>query len=169
MPEPCTDSLQARYGMSVYTSSMTSYWWCTSSGAEELRESSFRMNELPVTNILVVLHAHTQFQTRPFGLLCICTFPLASRCRLFVHWEDWCWRRRYTLTSLTQSSDFLSIHYATSSSVSACSSFSTSCLISFAEPRVVVSGLAKYVPLEQLQDRLVVMLCNLKPMSMRGG
>ncbi len=37
-----------------------------------------------------------------------------------------------------------------------------------AEPRVVVSGLARFVPLEQLQDRMVVVLCNLKPVNMRG-
>lgn len=36
------------------------------------------------------------------------------------------------------------------------------------EPRTVVSGLAEYVPLEELQDRLVVMMCNLKPANMRG-
>ena len=38
----------------------------------------------------------------------------------------------------------------------------------FSEPRTVVSGLAEYVPLEELQDRLVVMMCNLKPVNMRG-
>jgi len=37
-----------------------------------------------------------------------------------------------------------------------------------AEPRTVVSGLAKFMSLEELQDRLVVVLCNLKPVSMRG-
>lgn len=37
-----------------------------------------------------------------------------------------------------------------------------------AVPRTVVSGLAKYVPLEQMQDRLVAVLCNLKPAKMRG-
>lgn len=36
------------------------------------------------------------------------------------------------------------------------------------KPRTVVSGLAEYVPLEELQDRLVVMMCNLKPVNMRG-
>lgn len=36
------------------------------------------------------------------------------------------------------------------------------------EPRTVVSGLAKFVPLEDLQDRLVAVLCNLKPAKMRG-
>ena len=34
--------------------------------------------------------------------------------------------------------------------------------------RTVVSGLAGLVPLEQLQDRLGVFLCNLKPVKMRG-
>ena len=38
----------------------------------------------------------------------------------------------------------------------------------FSEPRTVVSGLAEYVPLDELQDRLVVMMCNLKPVNMRG-
>ena len=36
------------------------------------------------------------------------------------------------------------------------------------EPRTVVSGLAKFMSLEELQDRLVVVLCNLKPVPMRG-
>ncbi|KAK2518623.1 Yars [Columba guinea] len=36
------------------------------------------------------------------------------------------------------------------------------------EPRTVVSGLVQFVPREQLQDRLVVLLCNLKPQKMRG-
>lgn len=36
------------------------------------------------------------------------------------------------------------------------------------EPRTVVSGLANFVPLEQLQDRYVAVLCNLKPAKMRG-
>ena len=31
-----------------------------------------------------------------------------------------------------------------------------------------MSGLADYVPLEELQGRLVVMMCNLKPVKMRG-
>ncbi|KAF2356402.1 tRNA-binding domain [Trinorchestia longiramus] len=35
-------------------------------------------------------------------------------------------------------------------------------------PRTVVSGLVKFVPLEQMQNRLVVVLCNLKPAKMRG-
>lgn len=38
-----------------------------------------------------------------------------------------------------------------------------------AEPRMIVSGLAKFIPLEELQDRLVVVLCNVKPVNMRGN
>ncbi|KAJ0960882.1 hypothetical protein J5N97_001232 [Dioscorea zingiberensis] len=34
--------------------------------------------------------------------------------------------------------------------------------------RTVVSGLVKYIPLEEMQDRKVCVLCNLKPASMRG-
>ncbi|KAJ8403680.1 hypothetical protein AAFF_G00350060 [Aldrovandia affinis] len=34
--------------------------------------------------------------------------------------------------------------------------------------RTVVSGLVKHVPLEQLQNRMVVLLCNLRPTKMRG-
>ncbi|XP_030046636.1 aminoacyl tRNA synthase complex-interacting multifunctional protein 1 isoform X2 [Microcaecilia unicolor] len=37
-----------------------------------------------------------------------------------------------------------------------------------AVPRTVVSGLVKYVPLEQMQNRMAVLLCNLKPAKMRG-
>ncbi|XP_061400014.1 aminoacyl tRNA synthase complex-interacting multifunctional protein 1 [Musca vetustissima] len=37
-----------------------------------------------------------------------------------------------------------------------------------AQPRTVVSGLVKYVPLEEMQNRMVVVLCNLKPAKMRG-
>ncbi|CAN0875335.1 Probable methionine--tRNA ligase [Linum grandiflorum] len=37
-----------------------------------------------------------------------------------------------------------------------------------AEPRTVVSGLVKYIPLEEMQNRKVCVLCNLKPASMRG-
>lgn len=36
------------------------------------------------------------------------------------------------------------------------------------KPRTVVSGLVKFVPLDQMKDRLVVILCNLKPAKMRG-
>uniref|UniRef100_A0A2M4BTB3 Putative trna-binding protein n=1 Tax=Anopheles marajoara TaxID=58244 RepID=A0A2M4BTB3_9DIPT len=37
-----------------------------------------------------------------------------------------------------------------------------------ANPRTVISGLVKFVPIEQMQNRLVVALCNLKPAKMRG-
>ncbi|KAM4550654.1 tyrosine--tRNA ligase, cytoplasmic isoform 1-T2 [Fundulus diaphanus] len=36
------------------------------------------------------------------------------------------------------------------------------------EPRTVVSGLVAYVSQEELQDRTVLVLCNLKPQKMRG-
>lgn len=36
------------------------------------------------------------------------------------------------------------------------------------EPRVIVSGLVKFVPLEEMCDRDVIVLCNLKPRAMRG-
>ncbi|XP_002717223.1 aminoacyl tRNA synthase complex-interacting multifunctional protein 1 isoform X2 [Oryctolagus cuniculus] len=35
-------------------------------------------------------------------------------------------------------------------------------------PRTVVSGLVNHVPLDQMQNRMVVLLCNLKPAKMRG-
>lgn len=35
-------------------------------------------------------------------------------------------------------------------------------------PRTVVSGLVKYIPLDEMQNRKVVCVCNLKPASMRG-
>ena len=34
--------------------------------------------------------------------------------------------------------------------------------------RTVVSGLVKFVPIEEMQNRMVVVLCNLKPAKMRG-
>ncbi|XP_030593584.1 aminoacyl tRNA synthase complex-interacting multifunctional protein 1a isoform X2 [Archocentrus centrarchus] len=37
-----------------------------------------------------------------------------------------------------------------------------------ASPRTVVSGLVKHVPLDQMQNRMAVLLCNLKPAKMRG-
>lgn len=37
-----------------------------------------------------------------------------------------------------------------------------------ARPRTVVSGLVKFIPIEQMQDRMVVILCNLKPAKMRN-
>lgn len=36
------------------------------------------------------------------------------------------------------------------------------------EPRTIVSGLVKYVPIEEMQDRKVLVLCNLKASKMRG-
>lgn len=36
------------------------------------------------------------------------------------------------------------------------------------EPRTIVSGLVKYVPIEEMQNRMVVVLANLKPANMRG-
>lgn len=36
------------------------------------------------------------------------------------------------------------------------------------ELRTIVSGLVKYVPIDQMRDRMVVVLANLKPQSMRG-
>ncbi|KAG6546532.1 hypothetical protein Mapa_012081 [Marchantia paleacea] len=37
-----------------------------------------------------------------------------------------------------------------------------------AAPRTVVSGLVKFIPIQQMQNRRVCVLCNLKPASMRG-
>lgn len=34
--------------------------------------------------------------------------------------------------------------------------------------RTIVSGLVNYVPIEEMQGRMVVVLCNLKPAKMRG-
>ncbi|XP_055595493.1 aminoacyl tRNA synthase complex-interacting multifunctional protein 1 [Uranotaenia lowii] len=36
------------------------------------------------------------------------------------------------------------------------------------QPRTVISGLVKFVPIEEMQNRMVVVLCNLKPAKMRG-
>lgn len=36
------------------------------------------------------------------------------------------------------------------------------------KPRTIVSGLVNFVPIEKMQNRLVVVLCNLKPAKMRG-
>lgn len=36
------------------------------------------------------------------------------------------------------------------------------------EPRTVCSGLNGLVPIEEMQERLVVLVCNLKPVTMRG-
>jgi len=35
-------------------------------------------------------------------------------------------------------------------------------------PRTIVSGLVNFVPIEQMKDRMVVVLCNLKPKPTRG-
>ncbi|XP_003972490.3 aminoacyl tRNA synthase complex-interacting multifunctional protein 1a [Takifugu rubripes] len=35
-------------------------------------------------------------------------------------------------------------------------------------PRTVVSGLVKHIPLDQMQNRRAILLCNLKPAKMRG-
>lgn len=35
-------------------------------------------------------------------------------------------------------------------------------------PRTVVSGLVNFIPIEEMQNRKVVVLCNLKPQKMRG-
>ncbi|XP_007434953.1 aminoacyl tRNA synthase complex-interacting multifunctional protein 1 isoform X1 [Python bivittatus] len=37
-----------------------------------------------------------------------------------------------------------------------------------ANPRTVVSGLVKHVPIEEMQNRMAIFLCNLKPVKMRG-
>lgn len=36
------------------------------------------------------------------------------------------------------------------------------------EPRTVVSGLANFVPLAEMENRFVAVLCNLKPSKLRG-
>ncbi|ODM93357.1 Tyrosine--tRNA ligase, cytoplasmic [Orchesella cincta] len=37
-----------------------------------------------------------------------------------------------------------------------------------AEPRTIVSGLANFVPIEEMKNRMVVVLCNLKPAKLKG-
>ncbi|XP_032916437.1 aminoacyl tRNA synthase complex-interacting multifunctional protein 1 isoform X3 [Catharus ustulatus] len=37
-----------------------------------------------------------------------------------------------------------------------------------ASPRTVVSGLVKHIPLDKMQNRMAILLCNLKPAKMRG-
>lgn len=37
-----------------------------------------------------------------------------------------------------------------------------------AAPRTVVSGLVRFVPIEEMQNRMVIVMCNLKPAKMRG-
>ena len=36
------------------------------------------------------------------------------------------------------------------------------------KPRQVISGLVKHIPLDEMQNRMVILLCNLKPAKMRG-
>ncbi|KAL4716093.1 hypothetical protein ACJJTC_013870 [Scirpophaga incertulas] len=36
------------------------------------------------------------------------------------------------------------------------------------KPRTVVSGLVNHVPIDQMRDKIVMILCNLKPVKMRG-
>ncbi|KAK9693611.1 tRNA synthetases class I (W and Y) [Popillia japonica] len=36
------------------------------------------------------------------------------------------------------------------------------------EPRTIVSGLVNFVPIKEMENRMVVVLCNLKPAKMRG-
>ncbi|PVU90241.1 hypothetical protein BB561_004955 [Smittium simulii] len=36
------------------------------------------------------------------------------------------------------------------------------------EPRQVISGLVKYIPIEEMNDRMIITICNLKPATMRG-
>lgn len=35
-------------------------------------------------------------------------------------------------------------------------------------PRTILSGLVKYVPIEEMENRMVIGVCNLKPVAMRG-
>lgn len=35
-------------------------------------------------------------------------------------------------------------------------------------PRTIISGLVNFIPIEEMQNRMVVVLCNLKPAKMRG-
>lgn len=37
-----------------------------------------------------------------------------------------------------------------------------------AVPRTIVSGLVNFVPIEEMNNRMVVVLCNLKAAKMRG-
>ncbi|KAF9923103.1 G4 quadruplex nucleic acid binding protein [Linnemannia zychae] len=37
-----------------------------------------------------------------------------------------------------------------------------------AEPRTVVSGLVKHIPIEEMENRWLICVCNLKPATMRG-
>lgn len=42
--------------------------------------------------------------------------------------------------------------------------------IDIGEPttRTIVSGLVNFIPIDEMKDRMVVVLCNLKPAKMRG-
>lgn len=35
-------------------------------------------------------------------------------------------------------------------------------------PRTIISGLVNYIPIDEMQDRMVVILANLKPANLRG-
>ena len=37
------------------------------------------------------------------------------------------------------------------------------------KPRTIVSGLVNFVPIEEMRDRMVVVLCNLKPAKLKGN
>ena len=37
-----------------------------------------------------------------------------------------------------------------------------------AAARTIVSGLVNFVPIEEMKDRMVVVLCNLKPCKLKG-
>lgn len=37
-----------------------------------------------------------------------------------------------------------------------------------AQPRTIVSGLVNFIPIEEMKNRMVVVLCNLKATKMRG-
>lgn len=37
-----------------------------------------------------------------------------------------------------------------------------------AKPRTIVSGLVNFIPIEEMQNRLVAVVCNLKPVKLRG-
>ena len=36
------------------------------------------------------------------------------------------------------------------------------------KPRTVISGLVKHIPIEEMQNRRAIIMCNLKPSKMRG-
>lgn len=47
-------------------------------------------------------------------------------------------------------------------------SFSSQVDVGEGKNRTVVSGLVRFVPVEEMQNRMAVLLCNLKPAKMRG-